>query len=350
MNSVADKSDNCDPKTTQAVIARASERRPVESNRDINPVAAANSLISALRSSILLVVGLFCTTAALAADSPDEREITDPKSLVSQSVKDAAPIPIDDLFYTRSVRGGAWSPDGEEIVFTTNLTGRYNLWKVSSDRGWPIQLSQSDDRQSGATWSPDGKWIAYEADRGGDEMYDVYAIPSDGGPVVNLTNTPDVSETSATWAPDGKSLGIMYKPKASPSTDIAVLDWGTHAVRNLTREKSADHLWSNMAWSPDGQFIYSTRLNAEFTDSDVHQIDVATGKLENLTPHQGEVRTIVGFARWQNLAGYLGPAGRLPECRPDRYRYQKADLDHRSEMGGYSRKRFPGWQTIYLLC
>jgi hypothetical protein len=71
-----------------------------------------------------LVVGLFCTTAALAADSPDAREITDPKSVASQSVKDASPIPTDDLFYTRSVRGGAWSPDEKEIVFITNLTGR----------------------------------------------------------------------------------------------------------------------------------------------------------------------------------------------------------------------------------
>jgi dipeptidyl aminopeptidase/acylaminoacyl peptidase len=242
---------------------------------------------------ILLLTGLFCAAAALAADSPDAREITDPKSMVSQSVKDGVPIPIDDLFYTRSVRGGAWAPDGKQIVFTTNLTGRYNLWKVSSDGGWPIQLSQSDERQSGAAWSPDGKWITFEADRGGDEMYDVYAIPSDGGAVVNLTNTPDISETSATWSPDGKSLGIRYKPKASPSTDIAVLDWSTHAVRNLTQEKSADHFWSDMVWSPDGKFIYSTRLNAGFNDSDIYQIEVATGKLENLTPHQGEVRTIL---------------------------------------------------------
>ena len=120
--------------------------------------------------SILLLAGLFYATAALAADSPDAREITDPKSLVSQSLKDAVPIPIDDPFYTRSVRGGAWSPDGKQIVFATNLTGRYNLWKVTSDGGWPIQLGQSDERQSGATWSP-----------------------------------------------DGKSLGIRYKPKASPS-------------------------------------------------------------------------------------------------------------------------------------
>ena len=240
---------------------------------------------------ILFVLGLCSAATTFAVDSPDAREATDPKSIVSETVKNAVPIPIDDLFYTRSVRGGAWSPDGGQIVFSTNFTGRINLWKVSSDGGWPIQLSQSDERQSGAAWSPDGKWITFESDRGGDEMYDVYAIPSDGGAVVNVTNTPDVSETDATWSPDGNQLAIRYKPKTSPSTDIAVLDWSTHAVRNLTREQSPDHLWDRFVWSPDGRFIYATRLSAGFTDSDVYRVEVATGKLENLTPHQGETRT-----------------------------------------------------------
>jgi dipeptidyl aminopeptidase/acylaminoacyl peptidase len=185
---------------------------------------------------------VFCAAASFAADSPDAREITDPKSMLSEPVKDAVPIPIDDLFYTRSLRGGVWSPNGKQIVFTTNITGRYNLWKVSSEGGWPIQLSQSDEAQTAAAWSPDGKWITFEADRSGNEMYDVYAIPSDGGAVVNLTNTPEISETSATWSPDGKSLRIRYKPKTSPSTDIALLDWSTHAVHNLTNEESPDHL------------------------------------------------------------------------------------------------------------
>ena len=240
---------------------------------------------------IPLVLGLFWAVTALAADSPDAREITNPQSIVSETVENAVPIPIDDLFYTRSLAGGAWSPDGKQIVFSTNLTGRINLWKVSADGGWPIQLSQSDERQVGAAWSPDGKWIAFTSDRGGDEMYDIYAIPSDGGAVVDLTNTPDISETDPTWSPDGQSLALLYKPKTSPSTDVAVLDWNRHTVRNLTQEKSPDHSWVDIVWSPDGKFIYSTRSNAGFTDSDIYRIEVATGKLENLTPHQGEVRT-----------------------------------------------------------
>src|SRR5271155_5051780 len=131
-------------------------------------------LVNLSRLALLLV---FSITVLAASDSPDTREITDPRSLSSLPALGAIPIPVDDLFYTRSVSGGAWSPDGKQVVFSTNLTGRNNLWKVSAAGGWPIQLSQSDERQSGATWSPDGKWIVFESDQGGGEIYDLFAIP-----------------------------------------------------------------------------------------------------------------------------------------------------------------------------
>src|SRR5437899_3070995 len=111
------------------------------------------------------------------ARSPEDRTITDPASIASTSNPDARPIPVDDLFFSRSLFGGSWSPDGKQIVFTTNLTGRFNLWRVASSGGWPVQLTVADDRQSTPEWSPDGKWIAYQQDRGGNEAYDLYQIP-----------------------------------------------------------------------------------------------------------------------------------------------------------------------------
>ncbi len=241
------------------------------------------------RLALVLVFSL----AVFASDSPDTREITDPKSLTSLPEPGAAAVPIDDLFYTRSVVGGAWSPNGKEIVFTTNLTGRFNLWKVNAEGGWPIQLSQSDDRQYGAVWSSDGKWIVFESDKGGGEIYDLYAIPSTGGEIVNLTNTPDISESNAVWSPDGSRLAISYKPKTSSAIDIAILDWRTREVRNLTQEKTKNHIWGGVFWSPDSKSIYATRADAGFNDSDVYRVDVATGASEDLTPHEGQRRTNV---------------------------------------------------------
>ena len=236
-----------------------------------------------------LTVALLCSCLALvAASGPGDRTITDPKSIASASNPGAAPAPIEELVYTRSTGGPAWSPDGREIVLTTKLTGRNNLWKVAAAGGWPIQLTQSDDRQSGAAWSPDGRWIVYEQDYAGGEIFDLFAIPAAGGPPVNLTRTPEISETGPRWSPDGRTLAITIKPKASPIFDVALLDWRTHEVRNLTNEQSKNRGWGIAAWSPDGQSLYANRANAGDTDSDIYRIDLKSGKLETLTPHTGD--------------------------------------------------------------
>jgi dipeptidyl aminopeptidase/acylaminoacyl peptidase len=240
---------------------------------------------------VLLVIAT--ALVSLAATSPDTREITDPRKITSVEMSGAGAVPIDDLFYTRATGGGAWSPDGREIVFSSNFTGRFNLWKVNASGGWPIQLSQSDDRQGGALWSPDGKWILYQSDRGGAEIYDLFAIPSGGGEAVNLTKTDDISETSPRWSPSGTQLAITYKKKSAPVSDVAVMDWSTRAVRNLTNEKTPDHLWSGYLWSPDGKVLYATRINAGFSDASVYRVNATTGQKEELTPHEGQSRTMV---------------------------------------------------------
>jgi len=235
-----------------------------------------------------ILVGL-SSLVLLAATSPDDRRITDPVSIVSVTNPAAGPVPIPELYYTRSTFGPAWSPDGREVVFTTNMTGRFNLWKVPASGGWPIQLLESEDRQSGAVWSPDGKWIVFEQDFGGGELYDLFAVPSDGGELINLTNTPEVSESDAQWSPDGSMLAISYRPKSSSTSDVALLDWKTKKVRKLTDEQTRNREWYQSIWSADGKNLYANRANAGFTDSDVYRIDVATGKQENLTPHQGDI-------------------------------------------------------------
>jgi dipeptidyl aminopeptidase/acylaminoacyl peptidase len=249
-----------------------------------------------------LLVAICCSLCAALTGStgPDDRPLTDPKSVVSESNPAARPAPIDDLYYTRSVFGAAWSPDGQQIVFTTDISGRSNLWKVRAAGGWPIQLTQSDDRQYNALWSPDGKWIVYQQDRAGNELWDLYAVPSEGGDVVNLTNTPAIREQDPHWSHDGGTIALGYKSKEGTQYDIALLDWNTRKVHKLTHEQQPGYSWNVVAWSSDDKTIYADRVNPPFTDADVYRIDVATGKLENLTAHQGTIRY---------LASSLSPDG-----------------------------------------
>jgi dipeptidyl aminopeptidase/acylaminoacyl peptidase len=238
---------------------------------------------------VLTLICMGVWAPLLASTGPGDRTLTDPKSIVSLPNTGAEPVAIEDLYYTRSVGGPSWSPDGREVVFTTNLTGRMNLWKVSASGGWPIQLRQSDDRQFGAVWSPDGKWIVFHQDNAGGEIFDLFAVPSDGGQATNLTQTADVSETSARWSLDGRTLAISYRPKTSSTADIALLDWQRHGVRKLTNEQTKNHEWGGAIWSREGKTIYANRGNAGGTDSDVYRVEVSSGSLENLTPHRGEI-------------------------------------------------------------
>jgi Tol biopolymer transport system component len=175
-------------------------------------------------------------------------------------------------------------------VFTTDISGRVNLWRVRASGGWPIQLTQSDDVQSGAIWSPDGRWTVYQQDHAGNELYDLYGIPSDGGESVNLTNTPAIREQDPRWSHDGRTIAFAYKPKDGTQYDIALLDWTTRKVRKLTNEQQPGYSWNATAWSKDDETTYANRVNPPFTDAEVYRIDIGTGALENLTPHQGTVR------------------------------------------------------------
>ena len=255
-----------------------------------------------LRLLAPVALALGCLPWLLGQSSgPDDRRITDPQSVQSATNSRARSIPIDDLYFTRSVSNPSWSPDGREILFSTDMTGRMNLWKVSSAGGWPIQLVQSDERQYLGTWSPDGKWIVYMQDTAGNELWDIFAVPSDGGEVVNLTNTPDIREESPRWSADGKTIALNYKPKEGTVYDLALLDWATHQVGKLTHEETKDHSWGSVAWSADGKTLYANRVEVSFSDADVYAVDVATGKTTNLTPHQGKVL---------NLASSLSPDGK----------------------------------------
>lgn len=253
------------------------------------------------QSGRLLFATIAICTLLFASSGPDDRAITDPKSVISASNPAALPAPIEDLYYTRSASGAAWSPDGRQIVFTSNISARFNLWKVSASGGWPTQLTQSDDSQSSAVWSPDGKWIVYQQDHAGNELYDLYAIPGEGGQPVNLTNTPSIREVDPHWSPDGSTLALGYKTKEGASYDIALLDWATRKVHKLTNEQQPGYSWQFVAWSKDNKTIFATRVNPPFTDADLYRIDVATGKTETLTPHQGTVRY---------LGSSLSPDGR----------------------------------------
>jgi dipeptidyl aminopeptidase/acylaminoacyl peptidase len=224
---------------------------------------------------LLLLAGSL--RAAPVLKGPPAREITDPQSLVSPVLDSAAPVPIADLFYVRSSLDAAWTRDSRGFIVSTNLTGRFNLWYVAVGGAFPTQLTQSDDAERGIAASPDGLWTVFESDHGGSEIFDLYAVPTAGGAVVNLTRTEDASETGAVFSHDGSLLAFDHLLKSGASSNVAVMDFATHAVRVLTHEAAPSMQWHVVGFSSDGRFIIANRSNVEGTLGSIWRVDAVTG-------------------------------------------------------------------------
>jgi dipeptidyl aminopeptidase/acylaminoacyl peptidase len=230
----------------------------------------------------LFALPLLFAAPALAEIPTPARPVTDPKSLVSPADPQAAPVPIDDLVFSRGALDATWSADGRQMFVSTNLTGRYNIWRMDSDGSWPVQLTQSDDNQDGFAVSPDGRTLFYTQDKGGNEQYDIYAVSTSGGGPKNLTNTPDLREVSLLMAPDGRAMALSTKKSSEGQINLAVMDMATGKVRALTHEADPQWIWTAVAWTDGGKALIVNRQTVDESVGEVWKVDVASGKATRL--------------------------------------------------------------------
>jgi len=239
----------------------------------------------------VMVVLMNILTSVLTASQtlPAPQAITDPKQIASKpDARVEKNLSIEKLYMTRQVGGATWSPDGKTVAFVSNLSGRNNLWLVPAEGGWPMQLTVSDQRQTSPTWSPDGKWIAYTSDYDGDEQWDIFLVSPKSGQIVNLTNTREIAEESPVWSHDGRYLAYMVKLKTSSVFEIDVYDTVMREVKHLTTGTAKDRMNVAPIWSADNKFIVYTQEQSKGTDSNVFIVEVATAQSSLLTPHDGE--------------------------------------------------------------
>src|SRR5258708_31884308 len=97
------------------------------------------------------------TTVAQTLSAP--QAVTDPKQIASKPNAQVEPrgLTIEKLYMTRQVGRPSWSPNGKNIAFISNMSGRNNLWLVPAEGGWPVQLTVSHQRQAPPRRSPDSQ-------------------------------------------------------------------------------------------------------------------------------------------------------------------------------------------------
>jgi len=110
-----------------------------------------------------------------------------------------------------NVESPAVSPDGTRIAFahrTTTEDGlrrRTDLWVLNLTTGEVVPLVQGGDGSYAPAWSPDGNWIAYVGRQG--EANNLFVVPATGGEPVQLTTSGAIA--SPAWSPDGSMIAFL---------------------------------------------------------------------------------------------------------------------------------------------
>jgi Tol biopolymer transport system component len=143
----------------------------------------------------------------------------------------------------------AWSPGRRRIAFSgAGYGGRQTgIWLMNAN-GTAKRRLTSGPADLAPTWSPDGRRIAFA--RGGD----LWLVPSSGGRPTRLFGGRNTNETSPDWSPNG--AWIAYESNRGGEAQIWIINVRTRGVRRLTRGARSN----NPDWSPDGRRIaYATR-------------------------------------------------------------------------------------------
>jgi Tol biopolymer transport system component len=147
-------------------------------------------------------------------------DVAGSKTLVIQTGKSAAPSQL--TWVDRSGRSGGiagpsgaianlnLSPDGRRVAFDeTDQNGRdINIWIYELSNGAKARFTFSRAADQVATWSPDGKWIAFGSNR--KLRFVLYKKNSDGsGAEQEITDLGAEQEAVWDWSSDGKYLLAM---------------------------------------------------------------------------------------------------------------------------------------------
>jgi dipeptidyl aminopeptidase/acylaminoacyl peptidase len=203
-----------------------------------------------------------------------------------------------------------WSPDGERIVFHSNLEGQWEAYVIPTAGGKPRNLSADPGMDSFPSFSRDGQWVYFNSNRTGKGQ--IWKIPASGGDAVQVTNnvgyapleSPDgaylyyvqtLDAPSPLWRiptsggvpvkvlegvflanfvvlrggiyyierPSGEE-GTYYIDRPSGETRLQYFDFATR--RSTTVARNLGNVDIGLTASPDGRTILYTRVDSSVDD------------------------------------------------------------------------------------
>lgn len=187
-----------------------------------------------------------------------------------------------------------WSPDGSKIAFLRRQNGHTDIWVVARDGTGARQVTDDADFERALVWSPDGTRILYVRgqqwdvgdNRGQSGYQDLYVVDVASGQIEQLTkqtNPWDEYRFEPAWSPDGKWVAYESNRSGTWLNDLWLVD---PSSKQTIKVSSRVWVMSTPVWSPDGEHIAFNGVDRHdfwYGDmSDIYVVDMPSRHVRKL--------------------------------------------------------------------
>ncbi len=182
---------------------------------------------------------------------------------------------------TPNGRAATWSPDGKRLAYVASVDGSSQIHMRWMDSGQSARISELTQSPQGLSWSPDGRWLAFRMR--------VAAIDK---PLASMPTAPKGAE----WAPAPKVIDrVIYRMDGGGYVDpgythvfVVAADGG--AARQITQGNN--NFNGTPQWTRDGKaLIVAANLREDWEysplETDLYRVDLDSAALTRLTERSG---------------------------------------------------------------
>ena len=143
----------------------------------------------------------------------------------------------------------SWSPDGRKIAFISDGTGEEELYIIDQDgSGEPEQLTVNGDAMRYAPiWAPDGERIAFT-----DKNGKLWVVNVDTKAVTEVADDQQGAIDAYAWSPNGGHLAFILS-EVTGFGSIHIWSVGGETTQQITSELFNEF---DLAWDPEGNYLY----------------------------------------------------------------------------------------------
>ncbi|SFR31266.1 Dipeptidyl aminopeptidase/acylaminoacyl peptidase [Robiginitalea myxolifaciens] len=203
---------------------------------------------------------------------------------------------IEQMMDNENVGGGSFSYDNSKLLVSSNRSGIYNMYSVSTADGTWTPVTESDSSSVFAVaYFPEDDRKLFRMDNNGDEIYHIFLMEEDGS---SRDLTPDEGARAFFngWSEDKKSFFYSSNARDNRFSDYFRMDLETFTPELVYQNDQGYDL--NMI-SDNGRYVlYAKNLNTN--DSDLFLLDLESGETVQINENQSA-----------NAAEDFGPDGKF---------------------------------------